>query len=364
LVAVFLAISADHARSQSYTFVDLYTLTRPIGSTAIGYDYQPVAAPGVIAGTCYVDGWAHAYFWHGSSTPTELTPAGVLFANVSGTDGIRQVGYGVGSATSNQIHALVWNGNNVPVDVHPAGMTQSRAFSVSGNQIAGAGRTVASGTLDHALVWNGDSAIDLHPAGLQRSWAFGADGSHQVGSGSATPIGLDEHALLWSGANSAIDLHPAGYSRSFAIGVADNEQVGWGVPESGGKETALLWHGTNQAISLNPAGYDLCHAYFTNGSQQVGYGAGTATGNVAHALLWNGTNVPADLGALIPPTLLSSLAYSMDPAGNVYGVAYDYGKNDWHAVAWMVPEPASLAWSALGVLCLRRQFRRAAVHPL
>ena len=50
-----------------------------------------------------------------------------------------------------------------------------------------------------------------------------------------------------------------------------------------------VWGTSYIAIDLTLSGFTNSYATGTNGTQQVGYGYSPATGNPAHALLWNGS---------------------------------------------------------------------------
>jgi hypothetical protein len=171
---------------------------------------------------------------------------------------------------------------------------------------------------------------------------------------------------------TGIDLYtltaPAGVS---AIYTTDHMQaagpggqvVGHGYGSgTGNLAHALLWNGTSIATDLNPtnlAGFTNSVAYGTSGTQQVGYGN---AGINNHALLWNGTAVATDLQLLLPANFASSNAYTIDASGDVFGIARDTSGAT-HAVEWVVPEPAGLSLLAVGGMSLlgRSCRRRRAV---
>jgi hypothetical protein len=116
---------------------------------------------------------------------------------------------------------------------------------------------------------------------------------------------------------------------------------------------------------LNPDGWVLSKAFGTNGTQQVGAGFITEeagqlvpTGNY-QALLWSGTAASyVNLEPLLPvtDTWVSSEAYGINAAGDVFGYAVDTNGN-YFAVEWSsVPEPVSGALlSVVGVCLLMRR---------
>ena len=106
-------------------------------------------------------------------------------------------------------------------------------------------------------------------------------------------------------------------------------------------------------------GYPCSTATATNGQQQVGGATDAITGN-NHALVWNGSpDDYFDLGNLLPSTFTSSVAWTIDPAGDVFGTAIDSSGNI-HAIEW-TPEPSSLSILGLAAFGLLRR-RRPAVE--
>jgi hypothetical protein len=375
-VAFYCFGTANTTMGQSYAGVDLYVIQSlsgdPVyfpngsgeiaaGGQVVGYPVN-LAAPG--GGGLPGDG----LLW----TPpvgavVDLTPAGGG-ETAHSTDGVHQVGDGALPMIGGD-HALLWSGTAASVvDLHPtnlSGFVTSQAYGVSGVQQVGVGQ-IQQGTqvIEHALRWNGTaaSAVDLHPTnltGFDSSVAYATDGIHQVGTGGGSGTGGHNHALLWSGsATSAVDLHPTnltGYSDTFAFGVGGGQQVGSaGGAVTGGQDHAMLWNGTaNSAVDLNPGGSVTSIAYATNGVHQVG-------GSDFGATLWSGTAASAvDLNSLLPFASDSSTAYTIDPQGNVFGIAD--GPDGLHAVEWSpVPEPAAAVLfvaGAIGIIVICRRIQ-------
>ena len=95
---------------------------------------------------------------------------------------------------------------------------------------------------------------------------------------------------VWGTSYIAIDLTLSGFTNSYATGTNGTQQVGYGYsPATGNPAHALLWNGSAASyVDLNPSGLSNSHAAGTNGTQQVGFGW-SSTIAFAHALLWNGS---------------------------------------------------------------------------
>jgi hypothetical protein len=369
LLAIRLAAAPTAAQAANYVAIDLYTLQAPAGLPVI-------AASDAVAGQVGGDGRAtqfdtstHALLWPGpSGTAVDLSPAGFTSSVINGITPAQQVGEG--STITGIEHALLWNSTATSaIDLHPValGFTYSRAFATSGKQQVGAVSNINQSGTGHAALWTGTaaSAVDLNPAGYDFSLAVATNGSQQAGTGylpSSTA-----HAMLWSGtAASAVDLHPAsGYSLSHALGVGGGHDVGDAVTTSGFTH-AMLWSGTaTSAVDLNPLNYTFSQALDANDTIEVGYGYGSVTDSRPQALLWTGSSASAvNLGVLLPESIrVNSKAFSIDAAGNIFGVSTDNSGNI-HAVEWSpVPEPASIALIAAGgiTLALAAARRRAVI---
>jgi hypothetical protein len=214
-------------------------------------------------------------------------------------------------------------------------------------------------------LWQGTAAsvVDLNPLNYIESIAMGTDGVRQVGEIESATFPSNNHAAVWTGsANSVIDLNPAsGYSTTEAYAVSGTQEVGAGYSNSFNTWTALLWNDTAASlVNLNPAGYSETYCRDTNGSIQVGFGYVPGGNSHTKALLWHGTAGSVEnLGAMLPASLPTSQATSIDAAGNIFGVAQDTSFN-WYAVEWAVPEPGAFSLIALSsvVLLARRSTKR------
>jgi hypothetical protein len=349
----------------------LYPLTPPSDlASAVPSTGEPqAAAEGQTVGYGGANGGQPSgVLW--SPSGVDLQPAtGFENSEALGTDGAQQVGYGY--STGNLNHALLWSGTAASVvDLNPSGFAYSYAIAICGMQQVGLGLGTPTGLENHALIWSktAASASDVNPTNIpdiEESALYGTDGAQQVGWGyGAVATAGNDHAMLWSEtANSAVDLNPAGFAGSFANGVSGTQQVGYGFVNVNSNH-AFLWSGTAaSAIDLTPAGFDNAVANGTNGTDQVGYGEGSGTGNNNHALWWSGTAGSfVDLQLLLPAagTWTDSIAYTIDPAGNVFGTADGTFGNvtGTFAVEWSVPEPAAgslLLIAGAGILMRRRK---------
>ena len=326
---LFLISSSRSQELHGYAVKDLYVVDFPLGSP-IGP--APVALGQTVVGSQL---WLPP-----AGDMVELNPSFFTSSGAVSTDGYQQVGYGyiVGGAQ----HAALWSGSSdSAMDLQPsfAGFDQSNASGVRGGQQVGRifmGQGVSY--VEHAVLWSGsaNSAIDLHPAGFDTSVAIATDGLQQVGSG--LPRCHPPHALLWGGtADSAIDLGP---DYSYALGVGGGQQVGYLTLGALGESHAVLWNGTAESmVVLHPDYFKETRAYATNGEIQVGYSTAIVSENppvlLTAATVWNGTaDSSQDLDGYLPDYLHSSTPYTVDAAGNIYGLAYEEDGTA-HAIEWV-----------------------------
>jgi len=331
LLPAFLFLVSSSLSQQFHTYVvkDLYVVDFPPGYS-IGP--APVALGQTVIGSQL---WLPP-----SGDVVELNPAFFSSSAAVSTDGHQQVGYGY--TGTNAQHASLWSGSaDSAVDVHPsfAGFDQSNASGAGGGRQVGRmfmGQGVSY--VEHAVLWSGsaEAAIDLHPAGFKTSVATATNGEQQVGSG--LPTGHPSHALLWEGrAASAVDLGP---DYSYALGVGGGQQVGYLTLGALGESHAVLWNGTAESmVDLHPDWAKTSTAYATNGESQVGFTTVIVSENppvlATVATVWSDTTVsPQDLDAYLPDYLHSSIAYTVDAAGNIYGLAYEEDGTA-HAIEWL-----------------------------
>jgi hypothetical protein len=303
--------------------------------------------------------------WDNSGTPIDLasgSPAGLTNGAAFAVSGNFVVGAAEGSASGGYAHAIRWNfSGGSALDLNPAGYQGSNAYSIAGNQIVGSAHL--PGGQQNAALWDAltGAFTNLNPAGFTNSIINATTGTEQVGYGTGPAGG--PHALLWHGSpGTAVDLNagnPLGFSGSFAHNAGGGQQVGVAFGSPSGATHAVLWSGTAASmVDLHPmfGGFLLSEAYATNGTQQVGY---SRLGNDHHAFLWSGSAASAvDLHLQLPAGYTSSDAWSIDGAGNVFGLATDSSGN-YHFVEWAaVPEPTGITLSCLVALPLCRRRSR------
>jgi hypothetical protein len=348
VIWIVLWSAAASFGAPTYKAVEQFSLAPTAGYTSTShFDEAPVMA-GAAAGYGYgpaTGGSYHALRWSSSgSVAIDLNPSTFTASWARATDGTRQVGLGTPASATDQTHALLWSGSAASaIDLNPPGLASSYANGVGDGMEVGSGTGIPTSNQQHALLWTthaASSAVDLHPdvlGQLGQSFANAVTSAQQVGHGSGQATNFKPNAFLWTGtAASAVDLNPNGYIESYAYGVGDGQQVGKGSASIiFGSAHALLWSGSAlSAVDLNPVGFDYSSAYGVKGKRQVGSGYGPATNDQYHALTWAGTAASVtDLHALLPAGFTSSYAYSIDPAGNIFGLALDAGGT--HAVEWI-----------------------------
>jgi autotransporter-associated beta strand protein len=369
LLAAATLAAAQLAQGQTYTGSVLYPLAASGFVNGGGVSQDAIDGQTIGTDTDTATDTEQALLWTGAGNMVDLNPTnldGIVVSVGLGISGDQQVGYGADEDFTFQ-HALLWTGSAASVvDLNPTnlpGISSSIALGTNGSQQVGWGKGSGTGGSINAMLWSGTaaSAVNLNPTdltGITSSAVNATDGTQQVGGGygSGTGSGSDYNALLWTGsAGSAINLNPTskGITYSIANAINGTQQVGYGEGTgTGGSDHALLWTGTAaSAVDLNPSGFTLSLGKGTNGIQQVGYGYADGANYDPLALLWTGTAGSAvDLETSLPATGTwnESIAYSVDPCGNVYGYAYGTFDNatGYFAVEWS--PPTTLTWNKTG----------------
>src|SRR5262245_5281730 len=143
-IVTVLTLSPAHTRAAAYTGSVLFPVTYfpPFFSASLSS-----GDGGQVVGSGDASFFNHAVLWSSGGGldlhPTNLT--GFSNSGAVATDGIRQAGYGSGSATGGDdvfhSHALLWSGTaDSAVDLHPTnlnGFSFSTAYSISGTQQVG-----------------------------------------------------------------------------------------------------------------------------------------------------------------------------------------------------------------------------------
>jgi hypothetical protein len=369
IVSPLLFLQSVHAQApagQQFTVVDL-TLA---GMNASGQKInlgQTVGSVGGFPGGAVAPA-NHAFIWaDGALAPVDLHPSFLDFPELNApgnsfalaTDGLNQVGYGVGAATNQRTVALRWRGTADSAEVlqPPFNYHDTKALGTCGGQSVGYGVTVVPvngrGTVRqvggpvHAVLWNAGSTvgIDLNN-GAEATVAVDCDGARQVGYGGKMDVSgnvVETKAMMWFGdRNSFIWLHPSGYVSSQAVAISGVNQVGHAEVQflvnrkPAFNSRAVMWSGTSASMVELPLPAGFIFNYFATGvsnGKVVGYGVDTNT-NMNHALYWASATTPVvDLNQFLSVGLTSAIANSIDASGRIVGTAFDGTKQ--HAVMWV-----------------------------
>jgi hypothetical protein len=365
-----LFLQSAHAQApagQQFTIVDL----TPTGMSGNGLKIIPGQTVGSVGN--FPGGAApqanHAFLWaDGALAPVDLHPSFLDFPEINAagnsfalaTDGVNQVGYGVGAATNQRTVALRWSGTADSAEVlqPPFNHHNTKALGTCGGQSVGYGLTVITvngrgtvrqvGDAFHAVLWNAGSTvgIDLNN-GAQATVAVDCDGGRQVGYGGSMDISgniADTKAMMWFGnRNSFIWLHPNGYASSQAVAISGANQVGNASVQIliNGRKTlntrAVMWSGSAASVlELPPLGGSTFNYYATGVSngKVVGYNIGMNLSQ-EHALYWASAMAPAiDLNQFLPAEYIGATANSIDATGCIIGTAFDGGGTP-HAIMWV-----------------------------
>jgi hypothetical protein len=352
IAAVLLGSFGIAKASVTYEFVDL---------TPPGYSSSD--ALGIVGNQVYGGAWLgveHAGYWPGgASSFVNLTPTTYTQAQVSGSDGTNEVGFG---GVNGNAHALLWSGTaGSVVDLTPANYTNAMASGVSNGVQVGGAYNNNPATDEHAMLWTGTaaSAVDLHPQGYAFSNAANILGNQEIG-GAWTNAG-NEHAALWHGtAASFVDLNPTGFITSTAYAQSQSQIVGWGFPQSAPQdERALLW--TDPAaspIDLTPQGFVASLATATNGSEQVG-DAQTSISGTPHPMVWSGSAASAiDLSSYLPAGYTEAGVNGINDQGVIVGQATIITQGGGESRAYeLIPVPEPSTFGVIGIAALAATLR-------
>jgi probable HAF family extracellular repeat protein len=124
---------------------------------------------------------------------------------------------------------------------------------------------------------------------------------------------------------------PSGRTASWAFGLNERGDVVGGTHDSSGHQQAALWSNGRWTPLPNLAGGTLSEAHAVNArGQAVGY---SSVGNdfTRHAVLWDTSRAPVDLGTL--PGDTNSEARGINARGDIVGESYTT-EGQHHAVVW------------------------------
>lgn len=294
----------------------------------------------------------HGVLWTGQGL-VDLNPANATFSAVYGRNGSLSVGY-AGTASLAQWPVL-WQGATPTTLPVPFSFVAGRAVATDGTQIVGSateGDPERGVGATHAMLWdlNTGAAIDLG----KDNTVTGVGGGVQVG----TALGSKgSTAAMWRGtANSFVDLHVPAYDVSVATDTDGTLQVGYlGVDVRVRNEakprdirfySAGYWTGSAASFVYLPSTYRHSFALAIESDTIAGYGNTTdaiGTPKESHAIAWVGVNHEfVDLHALLPTTMRTSRAASVDESGNVVGWGVDTA-GVVHSYVWLRQHLAPVA---------------------
>ncbi|MBS1722027.1 MAG: hypothetical protein JSS66_03350 [Armatimonadetes bacterium] len=307
--------------AQSYVAEDL----NPSGYAG-SYMYRGSASQ--YAGALILPGGVYHAGTFQNSNWSDLHPLGSTeswaYETLSGTT----VGYAVFGGSA---HAMVWQGTSGAYsDFHPAGYDQSGIAGYQGRQMAGWTYMNTPG-IYHAAVWTSTGRhTDVHPAAWANSQINATDGRFQAGSVSNSTYSI-QHAALWQGAAASfVDLNPTWAATSWANHVLKNVQVG--ASTVNGQTMATIWTGTRASgRSIHPTGAYTSEAFGV--SKGITVGTFTAGPSMpVRACVLDASFGFVDLHKFLPTNYTASVAYGIDPSGNILGYAGVGGAT--HAVIW------------------------------
>lgn len=309
------------------------------------------AGAGQIVGIAFGSGGGPA-LWDGPNhTYSVLNTTGYTGAEVLGTGGGQQVGYG----NSGSIKALMWSTlGAAPISLHPAAYLGSIAYNTDGTTQGGA--VAPNQTVSNAAMWQGTAAsvVVLHPAGFENSEVRGVWGDIQVGGAAGGPGGAGG-AVLWRGTMESMQILPLppGHLSSGAMAVHGDQIVGSAADAIGNDgQHAMLWLTDGKSVTnLSPTGWG-SFAMDTNGQQQVGVAAQVS--GEERAVVWSGTaQSMLNLHQFLPSNIAYSLATGIDEDGNIVGWGHINGGVGQVPIVWApVPEPATFLAIGIGLLAL------------
>jgi probable HAF family extracellular repeat protein len=338
-------LAAPAAAAPLYEFTDLGLLAGDFSS-------------GQATAGDYVTGYA------GTSTTSSLPRAAFIWENgvlqsLGTLGGTRSTGLGVNEQgdvvgwsrdATEATRAMVY-GNGVMTDLNTAhstpGWDLSFAWDInSSGQIVGVGDGPDGG---RGWLLSGGQLFDLGTLGGSSSDAYGINEAGDI-VGRARTATEATHAFLYSN-GLMIDLGTLGGTTSQALEINDVGQIaGWSTDANGDRLAFIYQNGT--MIALADAGGGFNQAYGINDAGEIAGNARNAEGE-SIAALWIGDEV-FDLNALVVNAAgwTFDFAWDINDQGWIVGNATDPEGNLHGFLLTPVPEPATLAIFAGGVLAL------------
>ncbi len=260
-----------------------------------------------------------------SSPQYRITDIGTLGGPTSHAWAINAAGEVIGySDTGVETHAFIWSPEDGLTDLLTLGGDLSHAYGINDlGEVVGYSRDVSG--LDTAFRWTDTAGMVPLPTLDAASGAYAINSPGQVVGNSRNSDGKIR-AVLWDG--TVTDLGTLGGDESWAKGINASARVVGFSDTASGYLGAFEWTSAT-GIQLLPtmAAGDSEAWDIADSGHVVGFGN---TGTAAHAMMWDLTKAPTDLGSLG----VSSWAYGVNESLQVVGASFVAGAAENHAFVW------------------------------